>query len=297
MADVIKRATLQYLRSVHTPDFPVVDFVINPDMTPVSGVLQKYWKLSGDDLSEMDETEKQAVDAAETSDELVLFDLLGDGQRELDFRTIDYKSGLTSRLHKVITSMYRGELREVKYYTDVSSTDLVLVVSVYADEACTVPGYSRTSLGQPVERWTKREWYKKNGSPHESKKVTHKTYSHDPISQMSEGLRRRQNQLDKLSVDILIAYVGTTAVNPLAPTQAELDAAYETVTAYNDKYESALTTFARVGRNDFLSPPASPNVADDTESWLDNDVEPLGYPAGWTIRTIVTQSVKNISEP
>lgn len=214
----------------------------------------------------------------------------------MDHRVIDYKSGLLSRLHKVVSSMHRGELREVKYFTDESETELVIVVKVYADEELTTPGYSRTTLGQPIERWTERTWYRGDGSPHPSKKVTHKVYSHDPVAQMSEGFRRRQNQLDQLSVDILRAYVGTTAADPMNPTQAELDAAYDAVTTYNDKYSRELTTFVRVGRNDFLTPPASPNVTDDTETWLDNSVTPLGYPAGWTIRTIILESVKNITE-
>jgi len=67
MADVLNRTTLQYLRSVNTPDYPTVDWVINPDLTPVVGVPQKYWKLTGDILSEMTQPEKDAVDAAEAA--------------------------------------------------------------------------------------------------------------------------------------------------------------------------------------------------------------------------------------
>ncbi len=33
-----------------------------------------------------------------------------------------------------------------------------------------------------------------------------------------------------------------------------------------------------------------------TESWPNNDVAAMGYPAGWTIRTILLESIKNISE-
>jgi len=67
MADVLNRTTLQYLRSVNTPDFPVLDWVINPDLTAVVGVPQKYWKLTGDIVSEMTQPEKDAVDAAEAA--------------------------------------------------------------------------------------------------------------------------------------------------------------------------------------------------------------------------------------
>ena len=64
MADVLNRTTLQYLQSVNTPDYPVVDWVINPDLSGVAGVPQKYWKLTGDVVSEMSQAEKDAVDAA-----------------------------------------------------------------------------------------------------------------------------------------------------------------------------------------------------------------------------------------
>jgi hypothetical protein len=65
MANVLNRTSLIYLMSVNTPDFPVGDWVINPDLSPVSGVPAKYWKLTGDVLSEMSQAEKDAVDAAE----------------------------------------------------------------------------------------------------------------------------------------------------------------------------------------------------------------------------------------
>lgn len=65
MADVLNRATLQLRTSVNTPDFPVTLYVINPDLTPVAGVPQKYWTLTGDALSEMDAAGKAVVDAVD----------------------------------------------------------------------------------------------------------------------------------------------------------------------------------------------------------------------------------------
>ena len=67
MADVLNRTTLQYLQSVNTPDYPVGDWVISPDLSAVAGVPQKYWKLTGDIVSEMTQPEKDAVDAAEAA--------------------------------------------------------------------------------------------------------------------------------------------------------------------------------------------------------------------------------------
>jgi len=66
MSDVLNRTTLQFKKSVNTPDYPTGDWVVNPDMSPVAGVAQKYWKLTGDIVSEMTQAEKDAVDDAST---------------------------------------------------------------------------------------------------------------------------------------------------------------------------------------------------------------------------------------
>lgn len=44
MASVINVNTLQFLRSVNSPDYPAPDWVRNPDMSQVDGVDRKYWK-------------------------------------------------------------------------------------------------------------------------------------------------------------------------------------------------------------------------------------------------------------
>lgn len=45
----------------HLQDNP--DWITNPDMSPVDGVLSKYWIITGDAVSEMSQGEKDAVDA------------------------------------------------------------------------------------------------------------------------------------------------------------------------------------------------------------------------------------------
>ena len=227
--------------------------------------------------------------------QVAIHDFMARADLNNDVRTIDYRTGLVDRLHKVITTVHLGEVRRVDYYADTDATRRVLAVEVFADEELTTPGYSRNSLGSPLERWTRRVWYRRDGSVFATK-VTHKIYTHDPAAQMREGIRRRTNVVDKLSVDVLTAYAVTTAANPAAPTLEEMAAAYDVVTAYMDKYEGGVTTFIRVGRHDFTEPPESPNITDDTDTWLDSSVVLLGYPTGWTIRTIMLESLKNISE-
>lgn len=226
---------------------------------------------------------------------LAMASLIAPEDANKDFRTINYKSGLIGSLHKVRADKYRGEMRVFDYYTDASKTTLVLRVQIYADADLTVLGYDRTDLGSPIQRWTKRTWYREDGTPHPSTKVTHKVYA-EPEAQMEESERRRTNQVRKLKLDVLQAYVFNTAVDPMNPTAGEIQAAYEAITVYMGKYGDEVSLFIEAGRNDFLTPPASPNVTDDVEAWLDYDVSAMGYPPTWTIRKIILESVKNINE-
>ena len=67
MANVLHRTTKRYLRSVNTPDYPVVDWIINPDLSAVVGFDARYWEISGDTVSLMDQAARDAVDAAALS--------------------------------------------------------------------------------------------------------------------------------------------------------------------------------------------------------------------------------------
>lgn len=64
MADVLNRTTKQLRRSVNTPDFPVIDWIINPDLAAVAGFESKYWLIAGDIVSLMSQAERDALDAA-----------------------------------------------------------------------------------------------------------------------------------------------------------------------------------------------------------------------------------------
>jgi len=68
MSNVVNRTTKQFIRSVNTPDYPVIDWIINPDMGAVVGFNNKYWIVTGDIVSLMDQAARDVVDAAELSD-------------------------------------------------------------------------------------------------------------------------------------------------------------------------------------------------------------------------------------
>lgn len=69
MANVLHRTTKEYIESANTPEYPESEWIINPDLSNVQGVPNKYWKITGDIVTEMSSTEKDAVfldDAKET---------------------------------------------------------------------------------------------------------------------------------------------------------------------------------------------------------------------------------------
>ncbi len=63
MSDVLNRTTGQFLKSVHTPDFDVADWIINPDLTAVAGQPSKYWLIAGDVVSLASAGEQTTIDS------------------------------------------------------------------------------------------------------------------------------------------------------------------------------------------------------------------------------------------
>jgi len=64
MATVINRNTCRVIQSANTPNYPVEDWIIEPNLSSVTGVPKKYWKTSGDSVLEMSQAEKNTVDNA-----------------------------------------------------------------------------------------------------------------------------------------------------------------------------------------------------------------------------------------
>ena len=64
MANVLNRTTKQFLVSVNTPDFPVGQWIIEPDLSAVAGFSSIYWIITGDMVTLMSQPERDAVDAA-----------------------------------------------------------------------------------------------------------------------------------------------------------------------------------------------------------------------------------------
>ena len=67
MASVLNRTTKEFRGSVNTPDYDPADWIINPDLSAVSGEPNKYWIIDppGSDTVRLATPAEQAViDAA-----------------------------------------------------------------------------------------------------------------------------------------------------------------------------------------------------------------------------------------
>lgn len=67
MSSVVHRESCLRLRSVHTPDYPTSQWLVNPPGLAAldeAGVPVEYCKVVGEDVLEMSVSEKAAVDAA-----------------------------------------------------------------------------------------------------------------------------------------------------------------------------------------------------------------------------------------
>ena len=59
MSRVINKRTLQYLESVHTPDYSKKDWLINPKLPKCA---KKYWRIKDNKVLATTKTEKAKVD-------------------------------------------------------------------------------------------------------------------------------------------------------------------------------------------------------------------------------------------
>lgn len=66
MGNFLHRTTMQLFSSIAPDELqePIESYVEEPDMSPVEGEPSIYWVLTGDILSVMNQSEKDAVDAA-----------------------------------------------------------------------------------------------------------------------------------------------------------------------------------------------------------------------------------------
>lgn len=138
MANVLNRTTKEYLTSVNTPDFPEHIWIINPDVSAVIQAPTKYWIVTGDSVSLMNQSQRNAVDDQELLDSVTAspaFDIgaFGDGQ------------------DGIVTVAINATLAQDKYYQRVTVQSGITVTlagfRVFASEYVNNNGGAITSNG------------------------------------------------------------------------------------------------------------------------------------------------------
>lgn len=66
MATVLHRQTRELRESVHTPDYPARDWLINPELPPIAPC---YWVIEGEAVRGMTAAERAVVDAQRAADD------------------------------------------------------------------------------------------------------------------------------------------------------------------------------------------------------------------------------------
>ena len=107
MSNVIHKSTLEARASVNTPDYPDSSWLINPlEFDAIEQVPQRYRKLNGDDVAEMTEAEKSAVDIAELAAQVGAY-------KAEAISLIQQDSGL-KRLLVALSVVNKRELKAIK---------------------------------------------------------------------------------------------------------------------------------------------------------------------------------------
>jgi hypothetical protein len=119
MAHVLNRTTKEYIRSANTGDYPVEAWIINPDLSAVDGFPDKYWVITGDVVSLMDQAQRDAVDAGnvDTGRDAVaaLIDRVEAYERAFALALLDELNAHSTKINAILTAIDNGgTLAQVK---------------------------------------------------------------------------------------------------------------------------------------------------------------------------------------
>lgn len=95
MPNYLHRTTKRYLQSVSPTSLPepVENYIFMPDLSAVEGAPNRYWKITGDVVSEMTQGEKDAVDTQALND-----------RRDVIIAEIDNLESIMRALTKILIS-------------------------------------------------------------------------------------------------------------------------------------------------------------------------------------------------
>jgi hypothetical protein len=105
MAHILNRTTKQLLNSINTPDYSEDDWIINPDLSAVENIPVDYWKIEGNSVIGMNESEKEAIDNSKVSS------LKAQKLNQLDIDTTSFITSKYSLERQNSLQLLRGDAR------------------------------------------------------------------------------------------------------------------------------------------------------------------------------------------
>lgn len=112
MSTVLNRTTKAYITSANTVEYPVQDWIIEPDMSAVVGLPSKYWVITGDVVSAMPQAERDALDAAELQAQRdatsARLDLIEDIARAGTLVQLDELNSHATKINAILTAIDNG---------------------------------------------------------------------------------------------------------------------------------------------------------------------------------------------
>jgi len=202
-----------------------------------------------------------------------IMSVVSDTFNEADFKDIDYTIHPSPNLfpHRVFT---KGELLRVDWFSDQNMTDLVLKTEM---------SYIRDPFGFAISRTTVRTWMDESGNPLPDQKITTKFYTHNPISQIEEGKRRRANIVNGIQLPTMGLMIESMSVAPYNYSQGQILLIGRD---FLDRHESEFKNFIESSSSvtDFNDPNfgrkkvavAIEQAANSTDPWLKETPSQLG---------------------
>jgi len=167
---------------------------------------------------------------------------------------LDFVRGLDRGLHKKVTRIEKGNIRERKYYADIVDGSPVLPV------VCESMEYGIES-GNFVSRTRVLQWYRENGSLHHVSKRSTKYYS--PHESIEAGIRQRKNIVTELKG-------ATIGILAQAMPNSTIEDVMALGKAFVIDYEAEIRLYIEASAQDIHAKLA----ADSTAPFLDNLLSP-----------------------
>ena len=127
MANVLHRTNKELRNSVNTPDYPIEVWIHNPDLSAVEGYDNKYWTITGDEVTLMSEAERTQVDINEVAS-------IESHNKTSAKAVVDGADPVMEKVLTAIAEVIQDELQAIKNGTPITSRDMVALKQAVKDK-------------------------------------------------------------------------------------------------------------------------------------------------------------------